>query len=838
MTALRRGMTGGAVAGLVVLAIATFGQVGNVTEAGAQPPVVRAALPPGSINNILVIELENEDATTTYGPGSVATYLNGTLVPEGELLENYYAIGHVSLDNYIAEISGQAPTRLTDSDCDLDEYVNVTPGTDDPNSATYPGQVDGNGCVFPAPTATTNGAPTIADQLDAAYPPNPVTHVASWREYAEDMGNDPTRDGGSPDPLGGTDCAHPAVGGTDNTAFAEAGDQYATRHNPFMYFHSIIDNTAECDANVVPLGTVAVGTPSTFNGVQLPDIFTGHLANDLSSESTTPKFGFITPNLCDDGHDATCAGTNLEGGKTGGLTAADIWLKHYMPLIMASPSYQSGQMLVVITSDEGDTSDTTACCNEQPGPNWAYPGASPLLGAAPTTPGVDPGGGRIGTLLLNSKYIQPGTVDTTGYYNHYSALRSYEDLLGLTTGGADGDGHLGFAAAPGLTPFGQDVFQPDEAPIISTNPQSQSVVTGGLLNFTAAADITTPTIEWQLSINGGSSWINLSGYTNPTLTTGPLTAFENGWELRAVFTNYLGSATTDAATITVTAPTTSVGLPSNDATVSGSQYLDASASPGVTQVQYEVTGGSLNDDVIATATPTVYGWLADWDTTTVPNGSYTLQSVASSGGQTGTSSGITITVNNPPPTTSVGLPSNDATVSGSQYLDASASPKVTQVQYEVTGGSLNDDVIATATPTVYGWLADWDTTTVPNGPYTLQSVASYAGGVSAASTPITITVNNPPPTTSVGLPSNDATVSGSQYLDASASPKVTQVQYEVTGGSLNDDVIATATPTVYGWLADWDTTTVPNGPYTLQSVASYAGGVSAASTPITISVSN
>ena len=200
------------------------------------------------------------------------------------------------------------------------------------------------------------------------------------------MGNDPTRDGGVADPTGGTDCAHPTVGGTDGAAIAEAADRYATRHNPFMYFHSIIDNTAECDANVVPLGKTTVGTPSTFNGAQLPDTFTGHLATDLSSEATTPKFGFITPNLCDDGHDATCAGTNVEGGKTGGLTGADLWLKHWMPLIMASPSYQSGQMLVVITSDEGDVTDTTACCNEQPGPNWAFPGHSPLLGAAPTTP--------------------------------------------------------------------------------------------------------------------------------------------------------------------------------------------------------------------------------------------------------------------------------------------------------------------------------------------------------------------------------------------------------------------------------------------------------------------
>ena len=191
MGRLMRLTTGGAVTLLVVLSAATLGQVSSIT--GAQAAVVRAALPPGSINNILVIELENEDEGSTFGAGSVATYLNDTLVPQGELLQNYYAIGHVSLDNYIAQISGQAPTPLTDSDCDLSEYVNVTPGTDDPDSATYPGQVDGNGCVFPAPNGTSHGAPTIANQLDAVDPPNATTHVASWREYAEDMGNDPTR---------------------------------------------------------------------------------------------------------------------------------------------------------------------------------------------------------------------------------------------------------------------------------------------------------------------------------------------------------------------------------------------------------------------------------------------------------------------------------------------------------------------------------------------------------------------------------------------------------------------------------------------------------------------
>ena len=34
----------------------------------------------------------------------------------GALLENYYAIGHASADNYIAQVSGQAPDLGTQAD--------------------------------------------------------------------------------------------------------------------------------------------------------------------------------------------------------------------------------------------------------------------------------------------------------------------------------------------------------------------------------------------------------------------------------------------------------------------------------------------------------------------------------------------------------------------------------------------------------------------------------------------------------------------------------------------------------------------------------------------------
>ena len=94
--------------------------------------------------------------------------------------------------------------------------------------------------------------------------------------------------------------------------------------------------------------------------------------------------------------------------------------------------------------------------------------ADPLFDATDPTNG----GGDTGSVLI-SPYIKPGTVSTTDY-NHYSWLRTMEDMFdvsscagtptdvtlpaGSVCGGLDGQGHIGYAAQAGLTPFGADVF--------------------------------------------------------------------------------------------------------------------------------------------------------------------------------------------------------------------------------------------------------------------------------------------------------------------------------------------------------------------------------------------
>jgi hypothetical protein len=190
------------------------------------------------------------------------------------------------------------------------------------------------------------------------------------------------------------------------------------------------------------------------------------------------------------------------------------------------------------------------------------------------------------------------------------------------------------------------------------------------------------------------------------------------------------------------------------------------------------------------------------------------------------------------------LPSNGATVSEGTWLDAGASSPVgvASITFEVSGGSISDQVIGSGYPTLYGYIGGWDTRDVPNGTYTLQSVATDATGVWTTSAPITVTVNNGPLSTSVIIPASDATLDPAQgyVLDALASAGATSVSIGVTANTITQRY--TATPTIYGWIAVVPAvqcgssaspcTSMPL-PDSIQSVASYAGGLSVTSPPVT-----
>jgi phosphatidylinositol-3-phosphatase len=374
----------GRIAAALVAAVATF--AGIVSASGAAP---NGGKPP-HIKNVFIIVLENENADTTFGPKSEAPYLSKTLRRKGEYLANYYATGHLSLDNYISMVSGLAPNPQTQADCMV--YSDFLPGVPAAN-----GQFVGTGCVYPP------GVQTVANQLEGAG--------YAWKGYMQDM------NAGTPTGQPEVTCRHPAINTRDDTQSAHKGDQYAARHNPFVYFHSIIDFKT-CEENDVDLT---------------------HLRTDLKKERKTPNYSFITPNLCFDGHDEPCV-----NGKPGGLKSANVFLKKWVPRIRRSPAFRHHGLLVV-TFDEavayGSGADSSACCNEQPGPNLVPPVTPGGL-----TPG--PGGGKVGAVLL-SPCLKPGTVTKTAY-NHYALLRTVEANFGLP--------YLGYAGQSGLSTFDSKVL--------------------------------------------------------------------------------------------------------------------------------------------------------------------------------------------------------------------------------------------------------------------------------------------------------------------------------------------------------------------------------------------
>jgi hypothetical protein len=69
------------------------------------------------IKHVFLIVLENKSYENTFGKASHSKLKD--LSAEGRLLTNYWGIGHNSLDNYIAMVSGQAPNPITQMDCPI-----------------------------------------------------------------------------------------------------------------------------------------------------------------------------------------------------------------------------------------------------------------------------------------------------------------------------------------------------------------------------------------------------------------------------------------------------------------------------------------------------------------------------------------------------------------------------------------------------------------------------------------------------------------------------------------------------------------------------------------------
>ncbi len=145
---------------------------------------------------------------------------------------------------------------------------------------------------------------------------------------------------------------------------------YAPKHNPMIFFNDVTGNN-----NLYSPYCIAHERPYS------------EFATNLKQNSVA-RYNFITPNVCNDMHDA-CAPTY------NAIQAGDSWLAQQVPLILASQAYKNGGMLF-ITWDEGEGGD-----------------------------------GPIGLIAL-SPYTKGKGYSNTLHYTHSSLLRTIEEVLGVS----------------------------------------------------------------------------------------------------------------------------------------------------------------------------------------------------------------------------------------------------------------------------------------------------------------------------------------------------------------------------------------------------------------------
>ena len=167
---------------------------------------------------------------------------------------------------------------------------------------------------------------------------------------------------------------------TGTTCPLSSSGLYAAKHNPFVFFDDVTNgfqsNSPVCLAHVRPFG---------------------ELTSDLAA-GTTPRYAFITPNLCDDMHNS-CSPTRNQ------IKQGDNWLKTVVPMITGSSAYKNNGALI-ITWDEASSGD-----------------------------------GPIGFILLSPKAKGNGYSNSI-HYTHGSLLASLEEIYGvplLNDAGAETD---------------------------------------------------------------------------------------------------------------------------------------------------------------------------------------------------------------------------------------------------------------------------------------------------------------------------------------------------------------------------------------------------------------
>ena len=221
-----------------------------------------------------------------------------------------------------------------------------------------------------------------------------------------------------------------------------------------------------------------------------------------------------------------------------------------------------------------------------------------------------------------------GTVTSSG-----SPVSDTLTIAGATT---DLNGHIyeaTFTNSLGSATSGPSTLIVATVPGVTTQPSSQTVNIGSLVSFTAAASGNTPpTVQWQSSADGGVTWTNINGATSTTLTFNSVSTSQAGTEYRAVFTNSAGTATTDAATLTVNTNLAVVSSPNSPAPQGAAVTFTAlvAGSPSVGTVSFYL-GSVAQGNQIGAAVNISGGAATSAAVSNLSPGGYTIIAVYSGG---------------------------------------------------------------------------------------------------------------------------------------------------------------------------------------------------------------
>jgi len=284
--------------------------------------------------------------------------------------------------------------------------------------------------------------PTLADQPNAAA--GLAADAAGQNIFGKNVSTEPT----GPNSTLGTDAA-------GNQLYPGPGDNGFIDRPPVCTTPGVpancVDGIVRGGSGTTPGARTddALGIPSTTDILD-PKIVADDTGRGVVDTVDTTGPGGTSPIPAD-----SFVGTVSDTGQTAATPTSSV-INGSFQLVdkTGSPITPTGAVTNITLSAEG-------------APGYLLPGQTvdPLYDATDATPG----GGNTGSVLI-SPLIKPGTTSST-YYNHYSWLRTMEDIFGVSSGrdrdklaagtvsgGLDGQGHLGFAAQKGLAPFGEDVF--------------------------------------------------------------------------------------------------------------------------------------------------------------------------------------------------------------------------------------------------------------------------------------------------------------------------------------------------------------------------------------------